>query len=298
MNLIIVALIIMISLLLIYIVFMHIQIKNISSQLDIRLNKDTHQPINVSLISRVLNNLVININKSLKAEENFRLKALAEEKEFRGLITNISHDLRTPLTAIKGYQQLMTKGELDKVQRERLEVARKHSDELGNLIEHFFEYSYFSSVEPEINIERINVTNLLTECLVASITSFEEKGISIVFQETPPIFIESDKELLIRIIQNLIRNCIQHSYGDVVVKLIKEDKVKMIFENPIKEGNRIDVNRLFDRFYTGDKARSSSTGLGLSIVKILTEKLGGEAKATVNGNNLRIAIFFNNTLFK
>lgn len=279
-----------IIILLIYLAIINIQIRNISKQLDKRLNEKTCQPINILLISKVLNKLVVKINRSFKAEENLRLKVFEEEKEFTSLITNISHDLRTPLTSIKGYQQLVGRGELSEEQREKLEIANKHCDELGQLINHFFEYSLFLNNDDEMVIEKINLTNLLTECLVANINSFEEKNLSIDYVEESNIYFIGDKELTTRIIQNLIRNCIQHSMGKVKVRLFNKENIIISFINPVKNVNDIEVDKLFNRFYTGDKSRKYSGGLGLSIVKTLSERMGGKVSANLKDNYLEIRI--------
>ncbi len=277
-----------------YIAYFQLQIRNISKQLDKRLIENTRQPISLELINSDLNQLTANINKCLKAEETLRLNGIREEKKFRELIADISHDLRTPLTAIKGYQQLLDMEELSKDQQKKLRIARKHAEELEQLIERFFEYSYLLNAEPEQNMVRINLTKLVTECLIASITTLEDKHLAIRFDEdTPPIFITADEEMVTRIIQNLIRNCIQHSSGDITVSLTSGDYVHISFKNPVKDSQEIDVNRLFDRFYTGDKARSRSTGLGLAIVRLLAEQMGGSVNAELEGNVLEIRVTFN-----
>lgn len=299
MKLIIILLSVVIVLFIIYNIYLRCQINNITKQLDTRLSENTRQVINISLVNFSINKLVSNINRALKAEENLRLKTVKEENEFKELIANISHDLRTPLTSIKGYIQLIEKCELNKEQRRMLDVAKNHSDELGNLIEHFFEYSYFLNAEPEINVERINITNLITECLIASVISFEEKNITVKFEEAKQIYINSDKELITRIIQNLIRNSIQHSRGsEVEVKLEKTDEnIKVSFSNMVDKENNIDINRIFDRFYTGDSARKHSTGLGLSIVKLLSEKMGGKVDAELNNNRISINVIIPINIF-
>ncbi|WXB93640.1 HAMP domain-containing sensor histidine kinase [Bacillus sp. FJAT-52991] len=283
-------LVIVIILLSLYIVFLQLQLRNINRQLDKRLAEHTRQPISLELLNRELNALAININKCLKVEETLRLKGIREEKRFKELIANISHDLRTPLTAIKGYQQLVEKGELSDDQRRKLQVAQKHADELGNLIEHFFEYSYLLNVKSESNIERINVTNLVTECVAASVTIFEENHLKVCMEEAPPVFALIDKEMTIRIIQNLIRNCAIHSDGDVVVRVQSNENAVISFSNPVKDAAEIDVNQLFDRFYTADKARRKATGLGLSIVKLLAAQMGGSTIAELQGNIISIRV--------
>jgi len=283
-------LIIIVCLLAFYIALLQWQLRSINRQLGKRLTGDTRQPVSLELINRALNQLAANINKCLKAEETLRLDSVREEKKFKELIANISHDLRTPLTAIKGYQQLMEKGELTTDQREKLYIARKYAEELGRLIEHFFEFSYLVNAELKINIERINLTNLVTECLASFVPSFEERGLTVQLAETPLVFALADQEMTVRIVQNLIRNCIAHSAGDVVVGLSTSNNAVILFENQVNNDAEIDVKRIFDRFYTGDRARSKNTGLGLSIVKLLAEQMGGAVAAEFQGNKIIIKV--------
>ena len=284
-------LIIIILILVVYILLVQGQLRNINRQLDRRLNRNTRQPVSLDMINKELNALTVNINKCLKAEENFRLKDIRADKKFKELVANISHDLRTPLTAIKGYQQLMENDELTDTQKKRLEIIQKHTEELGSLIEHFFEYSYLINAEPTMNPERINLTNLVTECIVAAIPNLEEKNLTIDMKETAAIFAILDKEMVRRIVQNLIRNCIQHAKSMVEVSLTTQGKEAVLsFRNSVQETSEIDVTRLFDRFYTGDKARSRSTGLGLAIVKLLASQMNGSAGAVLEDGILSICV--------
>ena len=275
-----------------YILLVEKQIKNISTQLNKRLINHTRQNISVQLISKRLNHLTVVINKCLKEEEHLRLKSLQEEKQFKEMIANISHDLRTPLTAVQGYQQLLAKGELNEEQRKRLAIARKHSETLKGLVDHFFEYTYLLNTEPEIKLRRVNLTALVTECLLASITSFEEANKSLEFEEMAPVFVEADEELVIRIVQNLIRNSLEHSAGDIKVVVLKEQGGIICFENTVKSIEQIDVNRLFERFYSGDQARNHMGGLGLCIVKLLAEQMNGSVSAELKGDYLEIRVIF------
>ena len=280
----------LVGLLVVYIGILQYQLHSMNSQLDKRLREKTRQPLSLELINPELNRLAANMNKSLKAEETLRLNGIREEKQFKEMIANISHDLRTPLTAIKGYQQLMEKGELTNDQRRKLHTAQKHADELGNRIQHFFEYSYLLNAESEPTIEGFNLTNLVAECLAESVAVFEENNLSVCFEEGPSVFAFGDQEMTTRIVQNLIRNCTAHSVGDIKVRISSEDFAVISFKNPVKNPQVIDVNRLFDRFYTADKARGETTGLGLSIVKSLAEKMNGHTKADLQKCELEIRI--------
>lgn len=292
----VVILAVLLILLVVYIISLQSQVRRMANQLDKRLLEHTHQPVSLELINADLNKLAISINKSLKAEESLRLKGLQEEKRFREMVADISHDLRTPLTAIKGYQQLLEKEALSEEQRRKLFVAVKHTEELGILIEHFFEYSYLLNTEPGINKERLNLTNLVTDCLIASVNLLEKNKLAVDFMESSPIFLLTDREMVTRMVQNLIRNAVQHSAGDIKVEL-KEEKntVFLSFQNPVRKPDNLDVNRIFERFYTGDNTRSHSSGLGLSIVKLLAEQLGGSAAAFKKDEILEIRITLNKT---
>jgi len=282
--------IIIVCLLAMYIALLQWQLRSINRQLSKRLTGDTRQPVSLELINHELNQLAANVNKCFKAEEILRLKSVREEKRFKELIANISHDLRTPLTAIKGYQQLMEKGELTADQHKKLKIAQKYAEELGRLIEHFFEYSYLVNAELKLNLERINLTNLVAECLATSVSSFEERGIMVQFAEAPTVFVLADQEMTVRIVQNLIRNCVAHSAGDVVVLLSASKNAVISFKNPVENTAEIDMKRMFDRFYTGDRARSRTTGLGLSIVKLLAEQMGGVVSADLQEKKLAIQV--------
>lgn len=287
----IIIMIIILAILTGYLILLQAQIRNMSVQLEKRLREHSQQPISIELFNSNLNLLARKINESLKAEETLRLNGIREEKRFKETIADISHDLRTPLTAIKGYQQLLDHSELNAEQRKKLHIAMKHSDELGHMIERFFEYSYLLNTESKMQLEHFNITKLLMECLVAAVTALEERGIKIIYEEKPPIDTYSDREKVTRIIQNLIRNCIVHSCGDIKVRIDKEDSsIQLSFQNRVKEPEHIDISRIFDRFYTGDRARSHSTGLGLSIVKILTEQVGGRVNAYLEAGDLEIRI--------
>jgi signal transduction histidine kinase len=276
----------------------NIQLKRIYDILNRRVKEQTSQIVSVDMVNKHINNLARSINDCLKAEENLRRKSMQEEKKFKELMTNISHDLRTPLTAIKGYQQILQKETLTEEQQSKLAIAIKHTDILGKLIEHFFEYTYLVNHTQVCNMEKINFTNLVSEYLVSSIPMFEEHGQELIYNDSIQTHVMADKEFLGRIIQNLIRNCIQHTASTIHVSIITyETREKgcmagVSFSNEIQENQIIDVERLFDRFYTADYARKQSTGLGLAIVKLLTEQMNGEVSAELKDGILDIRVFF------
>lgn len=293
----VVMLCILVFILIAYIAFIQKQLRSINRQLDKRLSENTRQPLTIDLFSKTINRLAININLCLKLEEKQRLEGIREQKQFKELISNISHDLRTPLTAIKGYQQLLEKETLSNTQLEKLHTAQKYTDELGDLIEHFFEYSYLITARVEPSLEKINLTNLTIDCVLSYIGIFEEKNISVNIEETPPIYVLGDKKMLTRVIENLLNNCAKHSLGDIDVKIESKSKARITFINPVNPNININVDKLFHRFYTGDSTRNKSTGLGLSIVEFLVEQMNGNVGAYLDTKSNKIAIFFEVPLF-
>ncbi|MDY4574893.1 MAG: HAMP domain-containing sensor histidine kinase [Intestinibacter sp.] len=293
----VVMLCILVFILIAYIAFIQKQLRSINRQLDKRLSENTRQPLTIDLFNKTINKLAININLCLKLEEKQRLEGIREQKQFKELISNISHDLRTPLTAIKGYQQLLEKETLSNTQLEKLHTAQKYTDELGDLIEHFFEYSYLITARVEPSLEKINLTNLAIDCVLSYIGIFEEKYISVNIEETPPIYVLGDKNMLTRVIENLLNNCAKHSLGDIDVKIESKSKARITFINPVNPNININVDKLFHRFYTGDSTRNKSTGLGLSIVEFLVEQMNGDVGAYLDTKSNKIAIFFEVPLF-
>ena len=271
---------------LIYIVTLRKQIQAINTSLTMRLKEPIEQPITIELVDASLNTLTKQINQLLFEAQQTRIKSAREEKYYKELISNISHDFRTPLTAIKGYIQMLKNTEVTADQLGKLSIAEKHVGRLEQLLSIFFEYSYLLSNDIEPKRETVHVLPLIQETVAGLYTEIEQKGLEIELPESNDRFtIEADEAMVVRIIQNLIRNSITHSYGHIVIE-VKEstDNVTIQFSNPIDlstYNEAFDPNVFFDRFYTSDTARVSNTGLGLSIVKLLSEKLGGKALATI-----------------
>lgn len=281
------------ALLVVILLLIHIkmQLRSLTGQLKKRLKDDTRNYVHVSLLDGSVSRLAAEINKCFVQDDQTKQAIEGEEKQFRKTIANISHDLRTPLTSIKGFLQLLERENPTEAQRKRLAVIRKHSNELGDLIEHFFEYSYLLSNDAELHYERFCLTDETAECIAAAVLQLEEKGINVNIGQFDRVLLTADREKTTRIIQNLIRNCIQHSGGDITVDVSEENgTARLTISNPVIDSSAIEPERLFDRFYTAEKSRRKSTGLGLSIVRMLAEQMNGKAYAALDGNRLSITV--------
>lgn len=261
----------------------------ICSCLSEHLSSDTNQLITVSSSDKHVRRLASEIARQLAELRRQRRQYINGDRELKEAVTNISHDLRTPLTAICGYLELLeTEGMTDNTRR-YLEQISNRTEALKALTEELFRYSVISSVS-DLSYEKVNVGRVLEDTLISFYGAFEQKNITPNISLPDGVIIRSlDKSALSRIFGNIISNAVKYSDGDFTV--IMTNTGEITFSNTASELSSVDVGKLFDRFYTVDSARKS-TGLGLSIAKLLTERMGGCISADYKGNTLSITFSF------
>lgn len=261
----------------------------ICSCLSEHLSSDTNQLITVSSSDKHVRLLASEIAKQLAELRRQRRQYINGDRELKEAVTNISHDLRTPLTAICGYLELLEAGEMTDNTRRYVEQISNRTEALKALTEELFRYSVISSVSA-LSYEKVNVGRVLEETLISFYGAFEQKNITPNISLPDSVIICSlDKSALSRIFGNIISNAVKYSDGDFAVTMT--DAGEITFSNTASELSSVDVGKLFDRFYTVDSARKS-TGLGLSIAKLLTERMGGCISADYKGNTLSITLAF------
>ena len=237
--------------------------------------------------------------RKLASEINIQLRLLRKERhryqqgdlELKEAVTNISHDLRTPLTAIIGYLDLLEREEKSVTTQRYLSQIQNRTEVLKNLTEELFRYSVVTSLQ-DLKPERMDVVRTLEESLLSFYGAMQEKGIR-PHIELPeePVWRQLDAGAVNRIFSNIISNALKYSDGDLSV--VMEPDGSITFSNTSQALNTVAVGKLFDRFYTVEASRNS-TGLGLSIAKILTERMGGSISASYFDKKLYITITFTN----
>lgn len=291
-------LVVVIGVLVSYLVYLKRQIRHIHNQVEGYVTEQHQQPISLQLMNHDLNKLVKQTNRLIMQHQKTKQLSKQEQLYYKEMISNISHDFRTPLTSIKGYQQLLAKGPLTEDQQQKLAVASNHVNNLESLLETFFEYWYLLSQREQPVAGDVYMDVLLEEYVASYFTQFEQKGI-IITLDSPEntVKITSDEMMLRRIIQNLMQNALQHSEEDVEVRYWQtEHHTHITFSNQVELKPDFNPEQLFDRFYTIDRTRKKNSGLGLAIVRLLCETLGGAAHATVERNRLTFHIQLNNEL--
>lgn len=271
------------------------QVRHVSRQMTRVVDSGSTSAVTLQLGHGPLAELVSGVNSVLHHAELTAARTRRDEAQLRRMITDVSHDLRTPITAIRGYQQTLAGTELTAEQRAKLAVAQRNTDELGGLVDRLFEYSQLLTDQRDDEPSPVDLTTLVTRTLLDAVDPLQERGVEVDYDPAEPVVVSTDLQRVTRIVANLVRNADQHATGRLQVSVLADDdatgrRVGVVeMTNPVAPD--VDVSRLFERFYTGDGSRTARTsGLGLSIVAGLAEQLGGDATATRDGHLLTIRV--------
>lgn len=275
---------------LLYLLSLRASLKEIARELNDKLKTDTNTLIFISSGDRAMRTLASEINCQLQALRKERLKLQHGDMELKNAVTNISHDLRTPLTAICGYLDLLAQQPQSEASERYLSVIRERTDAMRGLTEELFRYSVIAGTTEELHFELVCLNDILEQSLTGFYGTLSERGI------VPDIALSEqqiertlDRHAMRRIFDNILSNAVKYSDGDLSVRLLPDGTVW--FENHAKNLDAMQTAHLFERFYTVNTARSG-TGLGLSIAKLLTEKMGGNVAAEYNIGKLSIFVRF------
>lgn len=264
--------------------------EEICRQLDFVLKEETNALISIASGDHTMRQLASEVNRELRLLRKERRRYLHGDRELKEAVTNISHDLRTPLTAICGYLDMLAEEEQTEASCRYLALIQNRTEVLKKLTEELFRYSIVVSTKEDLKPQVTAVNNILEESIAASYGVLMEKGIK------PHICLPSEKVLrtldpdaLSRIFGNILSNARKYSDGDLSISM--STQCEITFANKAPDLSPVTAARLFDRFYTVETGRNS-TGLGLSIAKALTEEMGGTIKAEYHKETLYIKLRF------
>lgn len=276
-------------------VVMRREIRSMSRQLEDLSSGRTEKKISLTLVDARLNGLAAQINENMELQKQLRIDARKSEQRLKDSIAGVSHDLRTPLTAIIGYIQMLERSGLNGEQQEKATIILKKANAMRELVESFFELSVIESGQSELAEEAVNFTNIVSEAVVDFIPRFEAAELEPdVDLGDKSLYIAGDTTALGRIVQNLLSNALKYTAGRVKVALEERDgEIILTVVNEVRPDTPPDMERIFERFYTGDDCRNSgSAGLGLYIVKLLAEKMQGAVSASLENKMLSVYVVF------
>ena len=261
-------------------------IRHFSQELEKLKDSDYRQPVKVTDFDRDLVELAVKVNEHTDIQRQLGVEYEERKKQLGTVISGISHDFRTPLTASLGYLQMIEKsGELSDKNAEYLAIAMQKNRYLKELSDEFFELTKVENGKEELNLEEVNLSNLLTETVLEQHSWIAERNIITDFDIDDGILIHTDLHCLTRILNNLMSNAQKYTADSFGVMLKQDgDRVILCVSNSIADSAALHIDRVFEPFYRMDARTAGGSGLGLYVVKLLCDRLGWSVKAELNDN--------------
>jgi len=271
-------------------------IQSLEKSLNYIYENNTNQQLTTNTFYKEISNLSNTMNKILDKYVQIRISSVKSNREFQQVITNISHDLRTPLTSAIGYTQMIQSDKADEQKKlEYIQIIEYRLKVLSNLTNNLLEYSRLIEEVTPLNNEKINLNNLLRDVVSTFYDQFSDKGYQVSLDiSNEVLYFIGDVSLFERIFMNLIQNALLYGTETFEVSLDADTGI-LEFKNRIEDPQDIEVEKILERFYTADKSRSNkSVGLGLAIVKELITKMKGTIDASMTDDFLCIRIYLIN----
>jgi signal transduction histidine kinase len=272
------------------------QIRSICRQLKFIEKNDTNKIISVGVDSKEIKELADDLNDIIKKQKILKANIIRSNNQLKDTITNISHDIRTPLTSMKGYIELLIDCKSD-LERERyIKIIESRIDSLQELVEQLFTYVKLQNKSYQLVFEECNINKILYDTIFSFYDDFKNRNIE------PTISIPDEcctiwaNEVGIRrILQNVIKNTLDHGREMVIIEMKNsEEKVEVTIKNKYNNIDNIDTEKIFDRFYKADASRAyQSTGLGLSIAYELIKCMNGTIMSLIEDDFFVITMEFN-----
>lgn len=271
------------------------QIDDICRQLRFLKEHDSNMMITTDFTKGNLSVLTKDLNDFLYIQKEEKKAYRKKEKEISDTYTNLSHDIRTPLTSLDGYFQLLEVSEKEADRKRYLSVIQERIDNLKGMLEELFTYTKLQNEEYTLHLEPVQWNRIVKDVILSYYDTWMRQGISPKLQLTDDsLWILGNPPALQRIIQNLLKNALDHGGKELFIQLEKkEGMAHFMIQNSVPENCMIDTERIFERFYKADEARSkNSTGLGLAIAREFVLKMGGGIQAEKKGTLFEIEITF------
>lgn len=294
-TIIIIILIIVLIIAIFYLLLFKKALNKLSNDLDKKIKNQSNVLLTTDFSDKDLCHMIDTINNTLKEYTNIRNEYENKNNNLQKMMTNISHDLRTPLTSALGYIDIILKSEdISQSEIKNLKIIEERLKRLSDLINSFFEFSKIISNNENIKIENVNLIAILEKSISNHYEDFSNKNRIINFKTNQQkIIIKSNEVMLERIFDNLIRNAYKHSISNLDIDVRMTNRVEITFTNDLIYKD-LDTDKIFDEFYTVDISRTKgNTGLGLAIVKEFVTELGGTIQAKKVKDKLKIKITFN-----
>ena len=254
------------------------------------LEEETNTLLSIPSRDRAMRSLAASLNGQLRLLRQERQRCQAGDRTLKEAVRGVSHDLRTPLTAISGYLDLLEREEKSLAAERYLALVRERTDHLAELTDSFFRYSMGRSPEAPGPVGDVCLNRALEESLAAWYAVLTRRGIvPEVSMPERQVVRRLDSAALSRIFGNILSNAVKYSAGDLRAELTEDGTVT--FANSAPGMTSVLAEKLFDRYFTVETGRGS-TGLGLSIARQLAEEMGGTVTAACEDEILCVRVRF------
>lgn len=268
---------------------LHRGVKALRLDLAQKLDRDTNTLLSLPCRDRELRRLAAALNQELRLLREERLRYQQGDRDVKEAVVNVSHDLRTPLTALTGYVELLKGEALPPDASRYLRQIEGRTKAMKAMTEELFRYS-LAADETVLTLEPVDLRAAVEESLLSFYGAFQQKGaVPQIFLPESPVVRQVDRGALSRVLRNILANALKYSGGDLAVTVTQRGQ--MIFSNLAPGLDPISAGRLFDRFYTVESSRQS-TGLGLSIAKELAQRMDGSIGSNFQNGTLTVWVEF------
>lgn len=271
------------------------QVRTICRHVSFIKDNTTNMQLYKSMPYQELQRLVDEINEMLTRVKKTEIESIRSEKQFKETITNLSHDIRTPLTSLDGYVQLMNEAKSEEERDQYLSVVRVRINSLKDMLEELFTYTKLQNDSYELEVSKIDFSKVVYDTSLSFYNDFKEKNIEPEIDFIDGMhFVIGNENAAERILQNIIRNALLHGTKSLKLRLFEKNG-RICFQclNGVANKDEIDIDMVFTRFYKADVARSKqSSGLGLAIAKGFVERMNGDIKASFVDDQFCVEVTF------
>ncbi len=270
------------------------QVKKTCRRIAFIKNNDTNMKLLSDTNFHELNMLEKEINEVIEKNRQISIAAKRSENNLKETIVNISHDIRTPLTSLDGFFQLLKHADSEEERTQCVDVIQNRINNLKYMLEELFTYTKLQNEDYKLQTEPVDIVRCVSSALVSFYNEFQEKGIEVHADFTDEeVVVDCNAEAVQRIVQNVLKNVLDHG-SKMVEMTLKQENERVVFScsNKVDNPDSIDVSQVFTRFYKSDPARThSSTGLGLAIAKGLAERMNGGMTAEIDGEWFKVRVW-------
>lgn len=282
---------------LLYILFLKREVKKLAGEVRKLPSRSKHGGrLSLDFREQSLLKLIDALNEMADSFENKNYQTKKIEDNVKLSIVGLSHDLRTPLTAINGYVQLLRETDDEEKRNDYMTIIEQSVDRLIEMTDHFYDLAQIETNQKEMELTNFFLPNVVEECFLSYYQQFEDKDIKLEFpSETTSQQIIADRLVIQRVINNLIQNVLRYAKSQAIISYQEEnEELILTIQNDIKPDSQIAIEQVFTRFYTENTSRTNTeaSGLGLYLSKQFVEKMKGQMEATLNKDWFTIRLRF------